>query len=243
MIIVYILLRRRIKSKNIEELAMIGDLTESEASCLGSSTSADRLGGNQESVDEIRSHTDASARRQLFVVKKHAATRLHYDFRLGHNRRLKSWASPDGPSDRPGDGREAIEVADHRREFAFFEGVIPEGYGAGTVMLWDWGTWEPLPGYTDVDTCLRDGVLKFILHGERLKGIWGLTRVKRGDGHRKPVWRLTKEQDSFARSESARSILEEAPDSVSTGRTLEEIAESWNRGKKEHKSQGRLFDV
>src|ERR1700722_11220267 len=102
---------------------MITKLTKSEEICLSSST------------------LNAAVRQQLFVIKKHAATRLHYDFRLGHNGVLKSWAIPDGPSYSPGDRREAIEVADHRRDYAFFEGIIPEGYGAGVVMLWDWGTW------------------------------------------------------------------------------------------------------
>jgi bifunctional non-homologous end joining protein LigD len=155
---------------------------------------------------------------------------------------LKSWAVPDGPSYWPGNRRQAVQVEDHRREYAFFEGVIPEGYGAGIVMLWDWGTWEPLPSCTDVDASLRGGLLKFIVHGEKLKGVWVLTRVKHSAGNRrKPVWMLAKEQDSFARSETAKSILEEAPNSISTRRTLEEIAESWNRGKSKNELQGELF--
>jgi bifunctional non-homologous end joining protein LigD len=196
----------------------------------------------QRSVDEIRAHNNAAARQRLFIMKKHDATRLHYDFRLGHNGVLKSWALPDGPSYWPGNQREAIQVNDHRREYAFFEGVIPEGYGAGIVMLWDWGTWEPLPSCTDVDACLRGGLLKFILHGEKLKGVWALSCVKRSVGNsRKTVWMLAKEQDAFARSETAKNILEEAPNSISTQRTLEEIAESWNRGKGKNELQGELF--
>jgi len=197
----------------------------------------------QRSADEIRAQNYAAARQRLFIIKKHDATHLHYDFRLGHNGVLKSWAVPDGPSYWPGNQHEAIQVEDHRREYAFFEGVIPEGYGAGIVMLWDWGIWEPLPSCTDVDVSLRNGLLKFTLHGVRLKGMWELTRVKRSSGNRrKPVRMLAKKQDSFARSETAKSILEEAPNSISTGKTLEEIAESWNRGRSKNELQGKLFD-
>jgi len=196
----------------------------------------------QRSADEIRAQNSAAARQRLFIIKKHNATRLHYDFRLGHNGVLKSWAVPDGPSYWPGNQREAIQVEDHRREYAFFEGVIHEGYGAGIVMLWDWGIWESLPSCAEVDASLRSGLLKFILHGEKLKGVWVLTRVKHSAGNcRKPVWMLAKEQDSFARSETAKNILEEAPNSISTRRTLEEIAESWNRGKSKNELQGELF--
>jgi bifunctional non-homologous end joining protein LigD len=217
------------------------------------STKSENIGGNassldgqswnrQQNADEIRTRNEAATRQRLFVVKKHHATRLHYDVRLGHNGVLKSWAVPDGPSDWPGSQREAIQVADHRRENAFFEGVIAKGYGAGTVMLWDWGTWEPLPGFTDVDASLRNGILKFILHGEKLKGIWALTRVKHPAGNRRePIWLLTKEQDSFARSKTAKSIVEESPNSVRTGETMEEIAENWNRGKSKNDQQGMLF--
>jgi bifunctional non-homologous end joining protein LigD len=193
-------------------------------------------------ADEIRARNSAASRQRLFIIKKHNATRLHYDFRLGHNGVLKSWAVPDGPSYWPGNQREAIQVEDHRREYAFFEGVIPEGYGAGIVMLWDWGTWEPLPSCIDVDASLRVGHLRFMLRGEKLKGIWALTRAKHlAKSRRRLVWMLVKEQDSFARSETAKSILEESPNSIWTRRTLEEIAESWNRGKNKNELQGELF--
>ena len=197
----------------------------------------------QRSADEIRARNNAAARQHLFVIKKHHATRHHYDFRLEYNRVLKSWAVPEGPSYCAGRQREAIQVEDHRREYAFFEGVIPEGYGAGIVMLWDWGTWEPLPCCTSVDASLRDGLLKFILHGEKLRGIWVLTCAKYSAGNRrKSLWWLTKEQDSFARSETAKDILEDAPNSVLTGRTLEEIDENWNHGKSKNELQGELFN-
>ena len=221
---------------------MIAGLTKSgDASGIVSLPNS-RFRRKQRTADEIRAQNDAAARQRLLIVKKHKATRLHYDFRLGHNGVLKSWAVPDGPSYWPGSQREAIQVEDHRREYAFFEGVIPEGYGAGIVLLWDWGTWEPLESCRDVDASLRGGHLKFILHGQKLKGVWALTRMKHSAGnHQKPVWILAKEPDSFARSGTAKNILEEAPNSISTGRTLEEIGESWYRGRSKNELQGELF--
>jgi len=183
------------------------------------------------------------ALQQILIVKKHHATRLHYDFRLGYNGVLMSWVIPDGPSYWPGDLREAIQVEDHRRKDPFFEGVFPSGrYGAGPVMVWDRGIWVPMPGYTDVGLCLRNGFLKFMLLGERLKGIWVLKRVKSFPGSRRnSVWILMKEQDSFARSKTAINIVEEAPNSVISRKTLEGIAEDWNRGKSKNELQGQLF--
>jgi bifunctional non-homologous end joining protein LigD len=198
----------------------------------------------QQSVDRIRTQNQAAAMSRLFVVKKHDATRLHYDFRLGHNGVLLSWAVPEGPSYWPGHQREAIQVGDHSRKYAFSERVIYDGPGAGTVMVWDWGTWVPLPGCTDVDACWRNGLLKFTLIGERLKGNWTLARVGLYPGNRRNmIWTLTKEQDSFARSETGTSILEETPNSIITGRTLKEIADQdSNKVKYRNEQQGRLFD-
>src|ERR1700693_1149346 len=106
-----------------------------------------------------------------FVIQKHAASHLHYDFRLGWNGVLKSWAVTKGPSYFTGDKRLAVQVEDHPIDYGGFEGIIPKGqYGGGTVMVWDQGTWEPQPGHTDVDAGLRMGSLKFILHGEKMKG-------------------------------------------------------------------------
>src|SRR5580698_1352371 len=120
-----------------------------------------------------------------FVIQKHAATRLHYDFRLGWRGVLKSWAVAKGPSYFTGDKRLAVQVEDHPIEYGGFEGTIPKGqYGGGTVMLWDHGTWEPQPESADVDAGLRDGSLKFILHGEKLKGKWALVRMKSKPGSR-----------------------------------------------------------
>jgi bifunctional non-homologous end joining protein LigD len=169
-----------------------------------------------------------------FVVQKHAASHLHYDFRLGWNGVLKSWAVAKGPSYFTGDKRLAVQVEDHPMEYGGFEGVIPRGqYGGGTVMLWDQGTWEPQPGHTDVDAGLRDGSLKFILHGTKLKGKWALIRMGgKAANEKKPNWLLIKEHDDFERPETDTPITEVAPDSVVTGRSIEAIAKdedhTWN---------------
>src|SRR5918996_4176702 len=111
----------------------------------------------------------------FFCVQKHLASHLHYDFRLEHNGVLLSWAVPKGPSLNPRDKRLAMHVEDHPFEYGTFEGVIPEGYGAGIVMLWDQGTWKP--EVDDVDAALKKGDLKFTLDGYKLKGSWVLVRT------------------------------------------------------------------
>ena len=163
-----------------------------------------------------------------FVVQKHAATRLHYDFRLGWNGVLKSWAVTKGPSYYPGDKRLAVEVEDHPWEYRDFEGTIPKGqYGGGTVMVWDQGDWTPLD---DVDQGLKDGHLKFELHGKKLKGAWVLVRMHgRAGGPGKTNWLLIKEKDKFARDSGDKAITEEKPNSAASGRTLEKIAASNDR--------------
>ena len=131
---------------------------------------------------------------RFFCVQKHLATQLHYDFRLEHDGVLLSWAVPKGPSLNPADKRLAMHVEDHPIEYGTFEGVIPEGYGAGVVMLWDQGTWEPL--VDDVDAALRKGDLKLRLDGVKLKGSWALIRTRgSGDGR---SWLLLKHRDEWA---------------------------------------------
>ncbi|MFP5227219.1 MAG: DNA ligase D [Acidobacteriota bacterium] len=167
-----------------------------------------------------------------FVIQKHAATRLHYDFRLGWKGVLKSWAVTKGPSYVVADKRLAVEVEDHPMEYGGFEGTIPKGqYGGGTVMVWDTGTWEPV---TDVDEGFKKGQLKFILHGKKLNGHWALIRIKNnryGDKD-KNNWLLIKEHDEFERTADDPAITEEAPDSAVTGRSIEQIASAedhvWN---------------
>jgi bifunctional non-homologous end joining protein LigD len=169
-----------------------------------------------------------------FVVQKHAASHLHYDFRLGWNGVLKSWAIAKGPSYLTRDKRLAVQVEDHPIDYGGFEGIIPKGqYGGGTVMVWDQGTWEPQPGHTDVDAGLRTGSLKFILHGTKLKGKWALIRMGgKAANERKPNWLLIMEHDEFEQGENDPGITEEKPNSVVTGRSLEQIAKSedhvWN---------------
>jgi bifunctional non-homologous end joining protein LigD len=166
-----------------------------------------------------------TARRRVglrFVVQKHAARRLHYDFRLELDGTLKSWAVPKGPSLDPADKRLAVHVEDHPLDYGSFEGVIPEKqYGAGPVALWDRGTWspdgDPRRGY-------REGHLKFSLSGKKLRGGWALVRMKgRGEEGKEP-WLLIKERDAEARPGHGADLLEEAPQSVKSGRTVEDIA-------------------
>src|SRR5437899_2048245 len=170
-----------------------------------------------------------------FVVQKHAARQLHYDFRLEQNGVLLSWAVPKGPSLDPADKRLAMHVEDHPVEYGGFEGVIPEGeYGGGTVMVWDRGTWtpegDPVAGYAK-------GELKFTLHGEKLKGGWVLVRTrgsKYGGKSGDKAWLLIKEKDAYAKPSDG-AIVDAAPDSVVTGRTIEEIA-----GAKKHVWRSKL---
>lgn len=157
-----------------------------------------------------------------FVVQKHDASHLHFDFRLELDGVMKSWAVPKGPSYDPKVRRLAMEVEDHPIEYNKFEGTIPQGeYGGGTVMLWDRGTYEAEDG-GGVDS-LREGYergdLKFVLHGQRLRGGWVLVRMKRPG---RPQWLLIKHRDEFATS--ARDVVEEETTSVATRRTMEEIA-------------------
>ena len=169
-----------------------------------------------------------------FCIQKHAASHLHYDFRLGWNGVLKSWAVAKGPSYVLGDKRLAVQVEDHPMEYGGFEGIIPAGqYGGGTVMLWDQGTWEPQAGHEDIDAGFRAGSLKFLMHGEKVKGKWTLIRMGgKAATERKPNWLLIKEHDEFERDQNAPCVTEAEQNSVVTERTMEQIARSedhvWN---------------
>ena len=166
-------------------------------------------------------------RERFFCVQKHLASHLHYDFRLEHNRVLLSWAVPKGPSLDPKTKRLAMHVEDHPIEYGEFEGVIPEGYGAGIVMLWDRGTW--MPEVEDVDGALKKGDLKFRLNGYKLKGSWVLVRT----GGRYPrsrvsppgssdsrSWLLIKHRDEWS---GDLDITEFAPRSVKSNGDFEDI--------------------
>lgn len=158
-----------------------------------------------------------------FVIQKHAATRLHYDFRLELDGVLKSWAVPKGPSLDPGEKRLAVHVEDHPLEYGDFEGIIPKGqYGGGTVLLWDRGTWQPVE---DPVKGYKKGHLHFRLEGEKLHGGWHLVRLH-GEraGENKENWLLFKENDDVAVPGSGEAVVQEYPASVATGRTIEEIA-------------------
>ena len=161
------------------------------------------------------------ANRLRFVIQRHAATRLHYDFRLEHEGVLLSWAITRGPSLDPHDKRLAVAVEDHPLPYGDFEGTIPKGeYGGGTVQLWDRGYWAP-QGMT-VEEGLERGDLKFTLEGERLHGSWVLVRMKKWSGKR-VNWLLIKHRDEFAVDGEGDAILAEDR-SVASGRSMADIA-------------------
>jgi bifunctional non-homologous end joining protein LigD len=160
-----------------------------------------------------RARTARGQAPRFFCVQKHLASHLHYDFRLEHNGVLLSWAVPKGPALDPATKRLAMHVEDHPIEYGDFEGVIPSGYGAGIVMLWDRGEW--IPEVDDIDAALKKGDLKFTLNGFKLKGSWVLVRTKgrwAGGGDRS--WLLIKHRDDWAGDVD---IAEFAPLSVKSG--------------------------
>jgi bifunctional non-homologous end joining protein LigD len=157
----------------------------------------------------------------LFVVQKHDATRLHYDFRLALDGVLKSWAVTRGPSLNPGEKRLAVAVEDHPLEYADFEGTIAKGeYGGGSVIVWDNGTWTPIG---DPHRGLKKGHLEFELHGQKLNGRWHLVRMHGKPGEKRENWLLIKGDDEFARSADEADILEDRPESINTGRTIDQL--------------------
>ncbi|PXA92041.1 DNA ligase D [Caulobacter sp. D4A] len=172
-----------------------------------------------------------------FVIQKHDATRLHYDFRLEVDGVLKSWAVTKGPSLDPADKRLSVEVEDHPLDYGDFEGTIPKGqYGGGTVQLWDRGFWAPEPGFEDIGKALKKGELKFVLEGERLHGGWVLVRMnwdrtaKDGKGKR-ANWLLIKHQDEAARPGKGDAVLKEDR-SIASDRSMADIAVGKGRSPK-----------
>jgi bifunctional non-homologous end joining protein LigD len=162
----------------------------------------------------------ARKRGNSFVIQKHAARRTHFDFRLEHDGVLKSWAVTRGPSLDPSQKRLAVMTEDHPLEYGGFEGVIPKGeYGAGPVMIWDEGTWEPIG---DPDEGLAKGDLKFRLHGKRLKGDWVLVRMKpRKEDRGRQNWLLIKKRDDYARDGD--EPTQDFETSVRSGRGMDQI--------------------
>ena len=158
-----------------------------------------------------------------YLIQKHDASRLHYDFRLEMDGVLKSWAVTKGPSLNPADKRLAVHVEDHPIGYGGFEGTIPQGqYGGGTVMMWDRGTWEPIG---DADKSYKRGNLTFELHGVRLKGRWHLVRMRRRESDGKhDNWLLIKGQDKYASEDNGDAALERFTKSVTTRRSMEGIA-------------------
>jgi bifunctional non-homologous end joining protein LigD len=159
-----------------------------------------------------------------YLIQKHAARRLHYDFRLELDGTLKSWAVTRGPSLNPADKRLAVHVEDHPIEYGKFEGTIPQGqYGGGTVMLWDVGTWEPIG---DPEASYSKGKLSFILHGERLKGEWHLVRMgaRSNQGNKRDNWLLIKSHDEYANEKNGDAALKKYVTSAVSARGMDAIA-------------------
>ncbi len=159
-----------------------------------------------------------------FVVQKHDASRLHWDFRLELEGVLKSWAVPKGPSLDPDEKRLAMRTEDHPLDYGDFEGTIPPGeYGGGTVMLWDQGRWTPAPG-KDPSKTIEEGHLHFTLEGDRMKGEWVMFRLKPRPGEKAEPWMLKKVTDEYADPEDGDALVDNCVTSVTTGRTMAEIA-------------------
>jgi DNA ligase D-like protein (predicted 3'-phosphoesterase) len=162
-----------------------------------------------------------SAPAAKFVVQKHRATSLHYDFRLEVDGTLRSWAVPKGPSTDPREKRLAVEVEDHALEYGDFEGVIGEGsYGRGAVIVWDAGTYTNLDEERSMSETIAAGHVKIWLEGEKLRGGWTLQRTHQGE---KPQWLLIKRRDEGA--DARRNPQSAQPRSVKSGRTIEQVAE------------------
>jgi len=157
---------------------------------------------------------EAAGEALTFVIQKHWASRLHYDFRLELDGTMKSWAVPKGPSYDSRDKRMAVQVEDHPISYSSFEGTIPEKqYGAGKVIIWDKGTWQPQAATPDARKALAEGNLKFTLHGHKMHGNWVLVRMK-SRGEKQPAWLLIKEKDEYTRPAEEYSVVDELPDSV-----------------------------
>lgn len=237
---------KRIAKKRTSARSKAKTTSAAKRRASSSQTSAtDPLGRYKAKRDFRKTAEPSGARRRAskagklsYLIQKHDASRLHYDFRLEWNGTLLSWAVPKGPSENPDDKRLAVHVEDHPVDYGGFEGTIPQGeYGGGTVMLWDRGTWEPQKdanGGVDVDEALRKGKLAFILHGERLHGKWALVRLRARSPKDKDNWLLIKELDDYVKR-TGKLITEREMTSVASGRSMDEIAEGkrvWHSNRK-----------
>jgi DNA ligase D-like protein (predicted 3'-phosphoesterase) len=175
--------------------------------------------GVRERSGATRARRPGRGKAPRFVIQKHDASTLHYDFRLEVDGTLRSWAVPKGPSTDPREKRLAVEVEDHPLEYADFEGVIGEGYGSGAVIVWDAGSYRNLDEERSMADALDAGHAKFWLEGEKLTGGWTLQRTHAGA---KPQWLLIKRRDEGA--DARRNPQSTQPESVKTGRTIEEVA-------------------
>ena len=196
-----------------------------------------------QTTPEPRGKKAKSPAGDSFVIQKHAARRLHYDLRLEMDGVLKSWAVTKGPSLVPGEKRLAVHVEDHPLDYGDFEGTIPKGeYGGGTVIVWDRGRWTPV---YDAKKGYAKGHLEFELHGDKLHGRWHLVRMAKKPREKNENWLLIKADDEYARGADAPDITEERPESVKTGRVVEEVegeAPGWSSktGKIDKRAGGQL---
>jgi bifunctional non-homologous end joining protein LigD len=177
------------------------------------------------------------SKKPIFVIQKHAASHLHYDFRLEMEGVLKSWAVPKGPSYNPGDKRLAMMTEDHPYDYASFEGVIPAGnYGAGNVIIWDQGTWEFIEPGDDPVKALKQGKLTFRMQGKKMFGEWALVKI-RGRSPKGNEWLLLKHRDQFANEDI--DVTAVAPRSVVSNRTLEDVdaGNVWQSNRKARSSK------
>ena len=177
-------------------------------------------------VGKPKRKTVTKTKKPIFVIQKHDASHLHYDFRLEFDGVLKSWAIPKGPSTDPHEKRLAIETEDHPIEYATFEGIIPKGeYGAGSVIVWDKGTFDNIKerdGKTiPLSECYKTGHIELNLHGEKLQGGYALIHTSLGDEKRKKDWLLIKMKDDYA--DARRNPVNSQPKSVISGKTIAEI--------------------
>jgi bifunctional non-homologous end joining protein LigD len=179
------------------------------------------FGDTPEPVSD-RNRKKAKSKRPIFVIQKHRASHLHYDFRLEMEGVLKSWAVPKGPSYDPAIKRLAMMTEDHPYDYASFEGVIPEGnYGAGNVIIWDNGTWEFIEPGDDPVKALRSGKLTFRMYGKKMFGEWALVKIKGRPNSKGNEWLLLKHRDQFANDKV--DVTEVAPRSIISNLLVEEV--------------------